>query len=125
MSQISDEQRLEIKAIVSKYENFKCVECAQAIKDYLISQGIEGKHIKLFTGSQIGRNSLIYDDSVPNEAISENGIHEAIVIILNGVEVVFDNHHPDGLPREEWMSNLQFHDRIFRNLLFQVTESEF
>ncbi|MEG4633576.1 papain fold toxin domain-containing protein [Microcoleus sp. AR_TQ3_B6] len=50
MSEITAEQILQIKAIVDRYENFKCVECASNIKDYLTSQGIPGKRIKLYTG---------------------------------------------------------------------------
>jgi len=125
MSEITAEQILEIKAIVDRYENFKCVECASNIKDYLISQGIPGKRIKLYTGEAIGWNGNIYDDSVPGEAISVNGCHEAIAIFLNNVETVFDNHHPDGLPRDEWMANLQFHDKILNNKQFLTKEEEF
>ena len=50
MSEITAEQILQIKAIVDRYENFKCVECASNIKDYLTNQGIPGKRIKLYTG---------------------------------------------------------------------------
>ncbi|NJK77036.1 MAG: hypothetical protein HC849_02845 [Oscillatoriales cyanobacterium RU_3_3] len=125
MSEISADRILQIKAIVDRYENLKCVECARDIEDYLISQGIHGKRIKLYTGEAIGWNSKIYDDSVPGEAISFNGRHEAIAIYLNNVETVFDNHHSDGLPRDEWMANLQFHDKIFNNQQFQIKEEEF
>ena len=50
MSEITAEQILQIKAIVDRDQNFKCVECASNIKDYLISQEIHGKRIKLYTG---------------------------------------------------------------------------
>jgi hypothetical protein len=125
MSEISAEQILQVKGIIDRYENLKCVECAQEIRNYLISQGIRGKRIKLYTGEAIGWNSNIYDDSVPGEAISVNGRHEAIAIFLNNVETVFDNHHADGLPRDEWMANLQFHDKILNNRQFQTKEEEF
>ncbi len=125
MSEISTEQIQQIKAIVERYENFKCVECAQEIQEYLISQGVRGKRIKLFTGYGRGRNSGIYDDSVPGEAISENGRHEGIAIVINGRETIFDNHHPDGLTREQWMTNLIFYGKIFNGLQFIVTEEDF
>lgn len=125
MSEISAEQILQIKAIVDRHENLKCVECAQAIRDYLISQGIHGKRIKLYTGFGRGRNSGIYDDSVPRDAISENGRHEGIAIVINNIETIFDNHHPDGLTKEQWMTNLQFHGKIFNGLRFIVTEEYF
>ena len=125
MSEISAEQILQIKAIVDRYENFKCVECASNIKDYLTSQGIPGKRIKLYTGYGRGRNSGIYDDSVPGEAISVNGRHEGIAIVINNIEIIFDNHHPDGLNREQWMTNLLFHGKLFNDLQFIVIEEDF
>ncbi len=125
MSEISAEQILQIKAIVDRHENLKCVECAQAIQNYLISQGIHGKRIKLYTGYGRGRNSGIYDDSVPGEAISENGRHEGIAIVINSIETIFDNHHPDGLTRDKWMANLLFHGKIFNGLQFIVIEEDF
>ena len=56
------------------------------------------------------------------EAISENGRHEGIAIVINASEIVFDNHHPNGIPRDEWLLNLQFHDKIFKGKQFQITE---
>ena len=117
-----DDQFLRLREIASTFENLKCVECAGAIQDYLVSQGIPGKRIKLYTGDAIEWDSVIYDDSVPGEAISLNGRHEGIAIIINEVETIFDHHHPNGLPRDEWMANLQFHSKIFYGTQFQVTE---
>jgi len=42
-------------------------------------------------------------DSVPGEAISVNGRHEGIAIVINNIEIIFGNHHPDGLNREHLM----------------------
>ena len=120
----SFEQILQIRALSSRFENFQCVECARSIRDYLIARSIRGKHIKLYTGSVSAPNNYIYDDSVPGDAISENGRHEGIAILINDVEMVFDNHHPDGVPRDEWMANLQFHGKILSGQQFQVTEEE-
>ena len=125
MNEINAEQILQIKAIVDRYENFKCVECASNLKDYLIGQGIHGKRIKLYTGYGRGRNSGIYDDSVPGEAISVNGRHEGIAIVINNIETIFDNHHPDGLNKEQWMTNLLFHGKLFNRLQFIVIEEDF
>ncbi|MEG3894753.1 MULTISPECIES: papain fold toxin domain-containing protein [unclassified Microcoleus] len=125
MSEISAEQILQVKGIIDRYENLECVECAQEIRNYLISQGIPGKRIKLYTGYGRGRNSGIYDDSVPGNAISENGRHEGIAIVINNIEIIFDNHHPDGLNREQWMTNLLFHGKLFNDLQFIVIEEDF
>lgn len=119
------EQVMVVRAIASTYENLKCVECAQAIQDYLISQGIRGKRIKLYTGDSTRWDSRIYDDIVPGEAISVNGRHQGIAIVINRIETVFDNHHPNGIPRNEWMANLQFHSKILFENQFQVTEEYF
>lgn len=124
-SQISLEQIQRIAEIASRHDNLKCVECAQEIKNYLISQGISGQRIKLYTGDELGRDSFIYDDSVNQDAISENGRHEGIIIIINNVEVVFDNHHPKGVSKDEWMSNLQFYSKIFSGQQFLITLEEF
>jgi len=124
-SQINSDRILKIRAIASLYENFKCVECAQAIQNYLISQGIQGKRIKLYTGAATGANCYIYDDSIPGEAISVNGRHEGIAIFINNVEIVFDNHHPHGIPKKEWMNNLVFQGKIHYDQQFQVQEENF
>ena len=91
----------------------------------MLSQDIRGKRIKLFTGTTIGRSSYIYDDSVPGDPISSNGRHEGIAIFINAVEIVFDNHHHDGITRSEWMNNLLFYGKLHYGEQFQVTEEEF
>ncbi len=103
----------------------ECVECAEAIKNYLISQKITGKHIKIDTGSSTGRNSYIYDDSVPGDAISLNGHHQGISIVINEIEIVFDNHHSNGIPKIQWLANLQFYGKIHNNKSFQITKEIF
>jgi len=105
--------------------NFKCVECTEAIKSYLISQRIHGKLIKLYTGASTGANSFIYDETFPEEAISTNGRHQGVVIIINGIETVFDNHHSIGIDREQWMANLLFQGLLHFGQQFQMTELEF
>lgn len=125
MRGIRAEQILQIRTIILNYKNLECNECAQAIKDYLINQGIHGKHIKLYTGAGIGRNCYIYDDSVPGDAISVNGRHQAIVISINELEIIFDNHHPEGIPKTQWMENLQFYGKIHSGSQFELTEEDF
>lgn len=43
----------------------------------------------------MGRSSYIYDDSVLENPISLNGRHEGIAMLINEVEIIFDNHHPN------------------------------
>jgi Papain fold toxin 2 len=70
----------------------------------------------------VGRDSYIYDDSVGGEAISANGYHVGIAIERDSQDIVFDNHHPDGIAREQWMANLLFPSRLYYGVSFQVTE---
>jgi hypothetical protein len=122
---ISTEQKQQIKEIIRRYKNLECVECAQKIQDYLITQGIRGKRIKLYTGSAIGRDSYIYDENVSRDAISVNGRHQGIAIIINEVEMIFDHHHPDGITREQWLANLLFYRKLYYGQQFQITEEPF
>ena len=68
--------------------------------------------------------NYIYDDSM-GLAISENGSHEGVAVVIEGVEIVFDNHHPNGISRDEWLANLQFHDQLWAGKSFEITEEEF
>jgi len=87
-------------------------------------QGIQGRIIKLYTGTAIGWDSNIYDD-ILEECISTNGRHEGIAIIINRVEVVYDNLHPEGLSVEQWIDNLQFHGKLYQGKEFKINEERF
>jgi hypothetical protein len=71
------------------------------------------------------RAQYIYDDSIRGDAISSNNYHVGIAVIIQNQETVFDNHHPDGIDRENWMANLMFPSRLYFNRSFQVTEIDF
>lgn len=122
---LNPEQLRQIYTIASSYDNFQCVECSQAIKDYLISERISGKLIKLYTGASTGANSFIYDETFPEEAISTNGRHQGISVIINDIETVFDHHHPAGISRDKWIANLLFQGLVHFGQQFQITEIEF
>lgn len=95
----------EVIRIASGFGIFDCIPCARSIKEFLIAQGVHGKHIKLDTGSQDPIYGRIYDDSV-GELIATTGHHEGISIEINEREIVFDNIHVEGIPRYVWMENL-------------------
>ena len=122
--EIGAEQILQLRAIAQEYDNFQCVECAQAIQDYLVAQGIRGKRIKLYTGLASKWDENIYDDII-EDVISVNGRHEGISIAIAEIETVYDNIHPNGIPRDEWIANLQFDSKVRLGNQFQVTENEF
>jgi hypothetical protein len=121
---ISSEQIRQIKAIIDDYENFQCVETAQAIQEYLVGQNIKGKRLKIYTGTAMGWDANIYDDLL-GYAISVNGRHEGVSIIVNGLEIVYDNLRPNGLPRGQWLDNLKFDGKLYLGKQFEITEQYF
>lgn len=113
-------------AIAIEYTNLQCIQCALAIKTYLIVQKIKGKLIKISAGADLDfRNSFLYDDSIPGDAISETGYHEGVSVIIDGVEIVFDNNHPDGLPKPQWLANFQFFGKIHLGQELIIIEESF
>jgi hypothetical protein len=94
------EIRQEVTKIASGYGVFQCVECSQAIKEFLIARNISGKQIKLDLGRQDLPWSVIYDLR-REQQIANNGYHEGIVIVIDGQEIVFDNIDYSGVIREE------------------------
>ncbi|MFB2969000.1 papain fold toxin domain-containing protein [Aerosakkonema sp. BLCC-F183] len=77
-----NEIRAEIAKIASQYGVFQCVQCSEAIKDFLVSKNIQGKQIKLDLGRQDLPWSVIYDLR-REQQIATNGYHEAISIIID------------------------------------------
>jgi hypothetical protein len=100
------------------------VECALAIKEFLISQGIPGKHIKLDLEFQDLPWSVIYDLR-REQQIATNGHHEGIAIVINGEEMVFDNVEHDGVPKEEWLQNFTSPTVELGRGSFNLTEKDF
>jgi hypothetical protein len=121
---VSSEQIRQIKAIIDDFENFQCVETAQAIQEYLITQNIKGKRIRIYTGTAMGWDANIYDDLL-GSAISVNGRHEGVSTIVNEMEVVYDNLHPNGLPRSQWLDNLKFDGKLYLGKQFEISEQFF
>ncbi|WP_157162652.1 papain fold toxin domain-containing protein [Cylindrospermum stagnale] len=105
---ISNEQLNNIHKITQKWNRrtgTNCDKCAAELEGYLREQGIPGKHIRVETTSNRGVAGIIYDD-LAGKQIANNGYHEGISIEINGVEIVFDDVHSEGLPRDQWLQNL-------------------
>jgi hypothetical protein len=113
----------EVIRIASDLGIFDCIPCARAIKEFLVAQGVQGRHIKLDTGSQDPLYGRIYDDSV-GELIATTGHHEGVAIEIDEQEIVFDNIHCEGIPRSVWMQNL-YSPILEAGREFEVTEIEF
>lgn len=56
--------------------------------------------------------------------ISVNGYHEAIALQLDQEELVFDNLHPAGIPRIQWLKNF-YSPMQDLGQDFKITESTF
>ncbi len=117
------ELRQEITQIASRFQLFECVPCASAIKELLILRGIRGKQIQLYTGKAKGKYGNIYHDGLQRN-IATNGRHEGILIEIDLIEIIFDNIHHEGIPRNAWMANLHC---LAMDLGggFEITEVEF
>ncbi|RCJ34361.1 hypothetical protein A6770_40865 [Nostoc minutum NIES-26] len=108
MLKISNEQLNDIHKITQKWNRRpgnNCDQCAAELKAYLQEQGIPGRHIRVETSSKRGVAGIIYDE-LAGKQIANNGYHEGISIEINGVEIVFDDVHVEGLPRDQWLQNL-------------------
>ncbi|MBC6474846.1 MAG: hypothetical protein GDA48_20290 [Hormoscilla sp. GM102CHS1] len=101
-----DEIRQEIATIASRYGVVQCVECSQAIKEFLTSIKVKGKQVKLDLGRRDIPWSVIYDLK-REQQIATNGYHEGISITIDGEEMIFDNIDSSGVRREEWLQLVQ------------------
>jgi len=120
---IHDELRQEISEIASKFKLFECNNCALSIQDFLIQRGISGKKVKIYTGSAKRKYGNIYHDDL-GQNIATNGRQEAIAVQINGEELIFDNIHNQGIPKQEWFEKFYC---LAMDLggQFEITEIEF
>lgn len=108
----SEDERQQITQVASRFGLFECDTCALAIKEFLILKKIQGKQIKLYTGSAKGKYGNIYHDRLGRN-IATNGRHEGIAVNIGGQEIVFDNIHHEGIQARKLDSEpLLFSPRI-------------
>ncbi len=113
----------QLSAIAQQFQIFECVPCAIALRLFLIAQNISGKQISLFTGSTEDPFCNIYHERL-QQNISINGRHEAIAVLVDEQELIFDNIHPEGISRVDWINNFYCSAQDLGGN-FQVTETEF
>ena len=113
----------EITTIAQTFPVFSCFDCAETIRNFLMSRNIPGRQIFLSTGTTQKPFCNIYCDRLQRN-ISINGKHTAIVLTINQQELIFDNIHAQGISRIEWTDS--FYSPI-QDLgqNFQITEIEF
>ncbi|MEH2241796.1 papain fold toxin domain-containing protein [Nostoc sp.] len=56
--------------------------------------------------------------------ISINGRHEAIAVEIDGQKLIFDNIHPEGISRVDWINNLYCPAQDLGGN-FQITKTDF
>jgi Papain fold toxin 2 len=115
--------RTQLSELASQFRLFECIPCAQALQEFLMQRGISGKRIKLYSGSSEDPFCNIYHE-ILQESISTNGKHEAIAVVIEREELIFDNLHPQGVIRAQWIQNF-YCAMLDLGEAFQVTESEF
>ena len=118
-----DEIREDIAKIASRYGVFQCVECSQAIKEFLTVRNLHGKQIKLDLERQDLPWSVIYD--LRQQQIATNGYHQGISITIDEQEIVFDNIDCSGVTRQEWLQNLTSPTLELGMGSFKIIEEEF
>jgi ubiquitin C-terminal hydrolase len=94
----------QITVIADNFPIFSCFDCAVAIRNFLVKHKIPGKQILLSTGSTQKPFCNIYCDRL-GQNISINGKHTAIAVSIDGQERIFDNIHPQGVSRVEWINS--------------------
>jgi hypothetical protein len=119
-----DDIRQQIAKIASRYGVFQCIDCSQAIKEFLIARNLNGKKIKLDLGRQDLPWAVIYDLR-RQQQIATNGYHEGISITINREEIIFDNIDHSGVNRQEWLQNLTSPTLELGMGSFQIIEEEF
>jgi hypothetical protein len=102
---VFDEQlRRQVASIAGCFQIFECIQCAEAIEQFLKTQGIRGKLIRISTGSSEEPFGNIYHEGL-QQNIATNGQHEGIALTIEDIELIFDNIHHQGIPRRIWLNN--------------------
>jgi RHS repeat-associated protein len=89
------------QSIIGNSQNLGCVQCAVNLANDFSAAGYEGQ----FVYAQTSADFIVSDLAPGDEAISQNGFHQAVVLDINGEQYVFDNF-ANGVPLSEWESAL-------------------
>lgn len=82
----------------------KCVEYAAAFKSQFarVIEKVGGKVNILEIN--IGKNNFL---SMPTQQLSNNGMHRIVEVIKNGESMIYDNFHPNGILKSEYIKNIE------------------
>ncbi len=123
MEIVDRDLRQQISQIATGFKFFECNACALAIQEFLIQRGIAGKQVKLYTGNASGKYGNIYHDDL-GQNIATNGHHEGIAVEIDGIELIFDNIHQAGIPKQDWLGKF-YCLALDLGGQFEITEIEF
>lgn len=96
----NEEVYQQIAKIIQQFKVLECAECAEAIKQWLKANRINGIHLKI---SPLDKADFILSERWDGgrNTISQNGVHY-------GIEVrgkIFDTLSTTGLSREDWIED--------------------
>ncbi len=98
-----------IREVTARFDNLKCVECADAIIANLKRAGISGKLLQYQTldeaGNPISRFIISHAQEMVGQlnAISRSGMHRGVLVEGK----VYDNIHRSGIDYELWIRDLE------------------
>lgn len=99
----------ELSQITPRFSLLECDKCAIEIMQWLNTNHIPGKILKLKTKRRTDLY-FISDRITSSESITENGTHYAVEVFGK----VFDNLSSEGLTREEWLNDFHCRSGQFR-----------
>ncbi len=89
----------ELTKIANKYDDFKCVECADEMKGFLNTKGVEYQQIEIQFGAS-KNGGYVFSNSL-SRTISSNGYHTGIM--YKGK--VYDNLFKSGMEASKWIDD--------------------
>lgn len=90
-----------IPSIAKQFDNFQCVDCADAIMDALKQEGISGEIVTLQARGRMDTQSGNVWSDTAGKNISTNGHHRGVLV--DGK--VYDNIHTEGIDYNAWKND--------------------
>jgi RHS repeat-associated protein len=87
-----------IPSVARQFDNFQCVDCADAILAALKQEGITGEIVTIQANST--KRGFIWSDTA-GEVISKNGHHQGVLVEGK----VYDNIHTEGIDYDVWRAD--------------------
>ena len=86
---------------------------------------MNGKKPKYVTKSKIAQTLFLFPVPCSLFPLPLPQRQFSMLTYLDGIEIVFDNHHPQGVAKVEWLANFQFFGKIHLGQELIVIEENF